>query len=168
MTRMLFHCTHGRDDPERAIVPFIAANVAAASGQEAVVLLTIEGAWLCQRGYADTVKADGFPDLAGLVASFVEAGGQIWGCSACTTPRGITEADLVSGAQIVGAATIVAAVADGRCRSPWVNPRAVSLVRHWGWCARPVRATTFALPPPDATLRPELRDVELARKPRPA
>ena len=41
---MLFHCTHGGDDPERAIVPFIAANVAAASGQEAVVLLTIEGA----------------------------------------------------------------------------------------------------------------------------
>jgi predicted peroxiredoxin len=113
MTRMLFHCTHGRDDPERAIVPFIAANVAAASGQDAVVLLTIEGAWLCKQGYAETVTADGFPDLAELLTSFVEAGGQLWGCSACTTPRGITEADLVSGAQIVGAATIVAAVADG-------------------------------------------------------
>jgi predicted peroxiredoxin len=110
---MLFHCAHGRDDPERAIVPFIAANVAAASGQEAVVLLTIEGAWLCRRGYAETVEADGFPDLAELLASFVEAGGRIWGCSACTTPRGITEADLVPGAQIVGAATIVAAVAEG-------------------------------------------------------
>ena len=48
-----------------------------------------------------------------LVASLVEAGGTIWGCSACTTPRGITEADLVSGAEIVGAATIVAAVAEG-------------------------------------------------------
>ena len=113
MTRMLFHCTHGGDDPERAIVPFIAANVAAASGQEAVVLLTIEGAWLCKRGYAETVSADGFPNLAELVTSFVDAGGQIWGCSACTTPRGITEPDLIPGAQIVGAATIVAAVADG-------------------------------------------------------
>ena len=113
MTRLLFHCTHGRDDPERAIVPFIAANVAAASGQEAVVVLTIEGAWLCKRGYAETVAADGFPDLAELVASFVESGGQIWGCSACTTPRGITEPDLIDGAQIVGAATIVAAVAEG-------------------------------------------------------
>jgi predicted peroxiredoxin len=110
---MLFHCTHGGDDPERAIVPFIAANVATASGQEALVVLTIEGAWLCKRGYAETVEAEGFPVLADLLASFVEAGGQIWGCSACTTPRGITEADLVSGARIVGAATIVAAVADG-------------------------------------------------------
>jgi predicted peroxiredoxin len=110
---MLFHCTHGRDDPERAIVPFIAANVAAASGQEAVVLLTVEGAWLCQRGYAETVELDGFPKLAELLASFAEAGGRIWGCSACTTPRGITDDDLVDGAEIVGAAAIVAAVAEG-------------------------------------------------------
>jgi uncharacterized protein len=113
LTRMLFHCSHGRDDPERATVPFIAASVAAASGQEAVVLLTIEGAWLCKLGYADGVEAEGFPMLAELLASFVEAGGAIWGCSACTTPRGITEADLVEGAQIVGAASIVAAVAEG-------------------------------------------------------
>jgi predicted peroxiredoxin len=113
VTRLLFHCTHGRDDPERAIVPFIAANVAAASGQEAVVVLTIEGAWLCKRGYAETVTADGFPSLAELVASFVDAGGQLWGCSACTTPRGITEPDLIEGAQIVGAATIVAAITEG-------------------------------------------------------
>jgi uncharacterized protein len=113
VTRMLFHCSHGRDDPERATVPFIAANVAAASGQEAAVVLTIEGAWLCKRGYAETVTAEGFPELAGLLAAFTEAGGQIWGCSACTTPRGITEADLVPGAQIVGAAAIVAAVAEG-------------------------------------------------------
>jgi uncharacterized protein len=113
VARMLFHCTNGRDDPERAIVPFIAANVAAASGQEAVVVLTIEGAWLCKRGYAETVEAGGFPSLAELLPAFVEAGGRIWGCSACTTPRGITEADLVEGAQIVGAAAIVAAIADG-------------------------------------------------------
>jgi predicted peroxiredoxin len=113
MARLLFHCTHGRDDPERAIVPFIAANVAAASGQEAAVVLTVEGAWLCRRGYAETVERDGFPKLAELLSSFVEAGGEIWGCSACTTPRGITEDDLVPGARIVGAAAIVAAVADG-------------------------------------------------------
>jgi uncharacterized protein len=113
MARMLFHCKHGVGDPERAIVPFIAANVAAASGQEAVVLLTIEGAWLCRRGYAEGVAQDGFPALTQLMADFVEAGGEIWGCSACTTPRGITEDQLVPGARIVGAAAIVEAVAQG-------------------------------------------------------
>ena len=113
MARLLFHCSHGRDQPERAIVPFIAANVAAASGQEAIVVLTIEGAWLCKRGYADEVELEGFPKLAQLMSDLVDAGGQIWGCSACTTPRGITEDDLVPGARIVGAAAIVEAVAAG-------------------------------------------------------
>ena len=113
MGRLLFHCTHGRDDPERAIVPFLAANVAVASGQQAVVVLTVEGAWLCKRGEAEQVEADGFPRLAELLADFVEAGGEVWGCSACTTPRGITEADLVPGARIVGAAAIVEAVVQG-------------------------------------------------------
>ncbi|HEV8649020.1 MAG TPA: DsrE family protein [Actinomycetes bacterium] len=113
MAKLLFHCTHGADDPERAIVPFIAASVAAASGQEAVVLLTAEGAWLCQRGYADTVRLDGYPDLGPLLADFVAAGGAIWGCSACTTPRGITADQLVPGATIVGAAAIVEAVVQG-------------------------------------------------------
>jgi predicted peroxiredoxin len=78
-----------------------------------VVALTIEGAWLCKQGYADTVERDGFPKLAELLATFVEAGGEVWGCSACTTPRGITEEDLIPGARIVGAAVIVAAVAEG-------------------------------------------------------
>jgi uncharacterized protein len=113
MARLLFSCTHGSDDPERAIVPFIAANVALASGQEAIVVLTIEGAWLCKRGYADSIRLEGYPKLAELMMNFADSGGEIWGCSACTTPRGITEDDLILGAQIVGAATIVDAIAQG-------------------------------------------------------
>ena len=61
---MLFHCTHGRDDPERAIVPFIAANVAAASGQEAVVLLTIEGARIVGAATIVAAVADGAVPVA--------------------------------------------------------------------------------------------------------
>jgi predicted peroxiredoxin len=106
MARMLFHCTHGRDDPERAIVPFIAAGVAAASGQEAVVVLTVEGAWLCKRGYAESVELDGYPKLGELLPAFTAAGGEIWGCSACTTPRGITEDDLVAAPRSVGPPTL--------------------------------------------------------------
>lgn len=29
MPRLIFNCTHGKDDAERATLPFIAANVAA-------------------------------------------------------------------------------------------------------------------------------------------
>ena len=36
--KILFNCVYGKEDPERATLPFVAANVAAASGQEAVVV----------------------------------------------------------------------------------------------------------------------------------
>ena len=35
MSKMIFGCSHGQDDVERATLPFIAANVAAVAGQEA-------------------------------------------------------------------------------------------------------------------------------------
>ena len=40
--KLIFNCTSGAEDPERATLPFIAANVAASAGQEAIVLCTVE------------------------------------------------------------------------------------------------------------------------------
>ena len=114
MARMLFHCTHGQDDPERATLPFLAANVAAQAGQDAIVLLTVEAAWLGRRGGADGIAPKGLPRLPELMTEFVDNGGTIWACGACTKPRGITEDQLVKGARIVGAATIVEEIAGGR------------------------------------------------------
>ena len=44
--KLIFNCTYGSDDPERATLPFVAANVAATAGQDAVVLCTIDAVWL--------------------------------------------------------------------------------------------------------------------------
>jgi uncharacterized protein len=44
--KLIFNCTWGRDDPERATLPFVAANIAAVAGQEAIVLCTIEAVHL--------------------------------------------------------------------------------------------------------------------------
>lgn len=111
---MLFCCSHGEDDPERATIPFIAASVAAVSGQHAIVVCTIEAVWLGTPGVADRIESEGQPALGDLVRSLVDAGGELWLCSACTTPRGITAGDTIDGATIVGAARIVEALASGR------------------------------------------------------
>jgi len=114
VARMLFHCTHGQEDPERATLPFLAANMAVQSGQDAVVLLTVEGACLGRRGGADGIAHAGLPRLPDVIAEFVDNGGTIWVGGACATPRGITEDQLVKGARIVGAATVLEEVATGR------------------------------------------------------
>lgn len=110
---IIAHCTHGKEDPERAILPFIVGNVAASADQKTIVLLTIEGVWNATNGYADSIEKDGFPPLRDLIASLVENEGEIWACGACTKPRGITEAEMIPGARIVTAAMVVEQMAGG-------------------------------------------------------
>jgi predicted peroxiredoxin len=111
--KLLFNCVYGKEDPERATLPFVAANVAAAAGQEAVVVCTMEAVRLGTPGGTDGVEAPGLPPLKGLFAEFVGAGGQVWLCSACTKPRGIDESQCVKGASIKGAALVVEEIVNG-------------------------------------------------------
>jgi uncharacterized protein len=113
MSKLLVNCSHGQEAPERATLPFVVANVAATADQETVVFLTIEGVWLGTKGYADAIHKEGLPPLQEVIRSFVANGGQIWLCSACSKPRGITDADLIEGAKIVTAANLVEYVASG-------------------------------------------------------
>lgn len=111
--KLLFNCTHGAEDAERATLPFVAANVAAIAGQQAVVLCTIEGVWLGTTGGTTGVAADGYPALTALYDEFVGNGGEVWLCGACTKPRDIGEDQLAKGARIVGAAAVVEEIVNG-------------------------------------------------------
>lgn len=113
MTKMIFNCTNFENDPERATLPFVAANVAATAGREAVVFCTIDAVWIGTEGGAQKVEGKGLPPLKGLMQEFVGNGGEVWLCGACTKPRGIVETNLVKGATIVGAARLVEEIAKG-------------------------------------------------------
>ena len=110
---LLIHCTYGKENAERAILPFIVGNVAVTADQQATIFLTVEGVWLATKGYADDVKKEGFTPLKEIMQSFLSYGGKIWACGACTKPRGITQADLIEGAQIVTAANLVEELVKG-------------------------------------------------------
>ena len=111
--KLIFNCTYGKESPERATLPFVAANIAAAAGQEAVVLCTIEAVWLGTEGGTDGVAQPGLPALADVYGEFIGNGGQVWLCGACTKPRGITEEQLTKGSTIIGAAKVVEEVING-------------------------------------------------------
>jgi len=113
MPRFIAQATHGREDPERATLPFIVANVAASADQDAIVLLTIDGVWLATKGYAEDIHHEGMPPLREVISSLLASGGEIWACSACTKPRGITEEHLIEGARIIAAPDLVAELASG-------------------------------------------------------
>jgi predicted peroxiredoxin len=110
---LIFNCTYGSADPERATLPFVAANIAATAGQNAVVLCTIDAVWLGTEGGTEGIAHEGLPALSDLYAEFVDNGGRVWLCGACTKPRGITEEQVGKGATIVGAAKVVEEVIAG-------------------------------------------------------
>jgi len=111
--KLIFNATHGKEDPERASLPFVAANVAAAAGQETIVFCTIEAVWLGTKGGTDGIAAKGLDSLSKIYSDFVSKGGKVWLCGACTKPRGIIEGQLAEGTAIVGAAKLVEEIALG-------------------------------------------------------
>lgn len=105
--------TCSKNDTDKATVAFVVANAAVASDKETLVFLSVEGVRLSQRGFADTIHEEGFAPLVELMNGFVRAGGKVWVCSPCFKKRGLSEANLIEGATIVGGAKLVEFLSDG-------------------------------------------------------
>ena len=58
--KVVFIATHGQEDPERAIFPFLLATAAQAMDEEAVVFALGNAVHLAQKGYADSIALPGF------------------------------------------------------------------------------------------------------------
>jgi uncharacterized protein len=108
--KLVVMVTHGPDDPELATIPFAMAGAAVASDMEVVMGFQGEGCLLTKKGVAETVKAPEFAPLGELLETIKELGGHLLVCSPCLKKRGLTQDDLVDGAEIVAAGRFVAEV----------------------------------------------------------
>jgi predicted peroxiredoxin len=105
--------TAGKDAPERCNQAFTVAATAAASGIEVSLWLTGEASWFALPGGCDDFALPHATPLADLLARVLESG-TVTLCTQCAARRDITEADVLDGVRIAGAATFVAeALADG-------------------------------------------------------
>ena len=106
MTRpLVVKVTCGADDPERANQGLTVAATAVSAGADVSLWLTGEGAWLGVAGRESFTLPKAAP-AADLVAA-VAAGGVVTVCTQCAARREITEADLLPGVRIAGAAAFV-------------------------------------------------------------
>jgi predicted peroxiredoxin len=110
---LLFEATHGADDPERANLPFIRANVAAAVGHDAAVHLVGEAVWMATIEGGCDVRYGGHPSVAEMADSLLHNGGRILLDAASVTSRGIALDGLRSGTELVTAAEFAALVYHG-------------------------------------------------------
>jgi predicted peroxiredoxin len=110
---LIVKCTAAAEDAERCAQAFTVAATAAASGAQVSLWLTGEAAWFGVPGKAEEFVLPHSAPLAELRDTVLELG-RLTVCTQCAARRGITEADLIPGARISGAATFVAeALAEG-------------------------------------------------------
>jgi predicted peroxiredoxin len=104
MTRSLVvKVTCGEEAAERCNQGFTVAATAVAAGAEVSLWLTGEAAWLATPGRAEGFSLPLATPLADLLGT-VLGSGQVTVCSQCAARRSLTEADLLPGVRIAGAA----------------------------------------------------------------
>ena len=110
---LLFEAIHGADDPERANLPFIRANVAAAMGQDAAVHLVGEAVWMATTDGGRHVRYGGHPSVAEMADALLNNGGRILVDAASAASREIALDGFRSGTELVTTAEFAALMHDG-------------------------------------------------------
>jgi predicted peroxiredoxin len=108
--KLVFMVTHGPDEPELATIPFVMAGAAVASDVDVVMGFQGEGCLLMKQGVAEGIEVPSFTPVRELLKTIREFGGKLLVCSPCLKNRGLTQDDLVEGAEIVAAGRFVAEV----------------------------------------------------------
>jgi len=106
--------THGEENPEKAILPFVMACTATASNMDQVMILQGPGVWLARKGYAKTISVSSFPPLDELLEAFQESKGRILVCAPCLKKRNIQPEDLVEGAVVINAPTVIKEIGEAK------------------------------------------------------
>lgn len=104
--QLIIKLTSGIESPERLSQAFTVAATAVASGAQVSLWLTGESTWLAVRGRAEEFSLPHAADLAELRDAVI-AGGALTVCSQCAARRDLTQAELLPGALIRGAAAFV-------------------------------------------------------------
>ncbi|MFC7547279.1 DsrE family protein [Plantactinospora sp. GCM10030261] len=98
--------TAGSDAPERCAQAFTVAASAVAAGVEVSLWLTGESTWFALPGRAQEFELPHSAPLAELLHVLLTSG-RVTACTQCAARRGITDADVLPGVRIAGAATFV-------------------------------------------------------------
>ena len=109
---LIIKLTAGVESPEKLSQAFTVAATAVASGAVVSLWLTVESTWLAVPGRAEEFSLPHAARLADL-RDAVLAEGHVTVCSQCAARRNLTEADLLPGTLVRGAAAFVEEVLQG-------------------------------------------------------
>lgn len=106
MSRLVIKITSGVEALERCNQGWMVASMALASGADVSVWLAGDAVRFAVPGYAETVVLEGAQSFADAVRTVLDEG-TLTACTQCLGRRGLTQADLIDGTRIGGAAGFV-------------------------------------------------------------
>jgi predicted peroxiredoxin len=102
----------GTDNPNRSTRAIHLAKVAKENGKNVAVFLLDDAVYIAKKGIADNLKAATGDIADDLLAYLQEYEVPIYACTPCAKARQITEADLIKGAELAGAAKMIEMACD--------------------------------------------------------
>ena len=99
--KLLYMCTVGGEDAEKASICIGLANAALALEEDVTLVLMGKSVYLAQKGYTDHIhKAGERAPLKKLMTDFMELGGKLLVCKPCIEERNMELSDFIEGAEL--------------------------------------------------------------------
>ncbi len=103
---------HSTDDHDRANLAIIFVAAMLADDVDVVLTLMFEGALLSKKGVGETIVGRNMTPGREIFPLILESRIPIYVCAPCAKNMGVTEAELVPGARLVTAPTVIAEMHD--------------------------------------------------------
>jgi predicted peroxiredoxin len=91
---------------------FILGSAAIALGHEVTLFFTPSGSPALKKGFLETVKGKGLPEMMEMLDDFLVLEGRIVACELCMDVHDMTEDDLREGVEVVGATGFLSDIND--------------------------------------------------------
>lgn len=95
------------NDADRVATPLVLANSALANDKEVLIWLTMEGVELAKEGVAQTLKPKSFAPVSELLNNYLSNGGRIGICPPCAKTHEVSEENMITGAELMGAVAML-------------------------------------------------------------
>ena len=105
--KLVIISTTGPDNQEKATLPFVAAVAALTVDVEVVMILQSAAVMISKKGVAENINAPGLMSMKQLLENFLSLGGKLLLCSPCIKERQIQPEEIIEGATMIAAGTVV-------------------------------------------------------------
>lgn len=108
---LLITLTSHENDANNVTIAFTMGAKALEKGHSVEILLLSNAVFLAEKGYGDKIDIGApFKPIKEILPAFLEMGGKLTVCSSCMQHNGVSEDNLLDGAEVVTADYVVDAV----------------------------------------------------------